>query len=195
MSRLTRNQEAGQYATDDDFRRVFSANVDGYYQLAFILTADDERAEQAFVAAVEDCVKSHHVLKEWAHSWAKRVVIQRANRLVQSRPASAGPLPAFIFSDEKRGRDNNKNHFDLKSVLSLEPFKRFIFVLTVLERYSDHECALLLDCMAIEVRRARAEALEQLATSNRGSEIAVLHRKPDTLRQDLELSENQGAAR
>jgi hypothetical protein len=50
MSRL-RNQE-GRYATIDDFRQVFTGNLDGLYQLAFLLTVDPEKAEQAFVAAI-----------------------------------------------------------------------------------------------------------------------------------------------
>jgi DNA-directed RNA polymerase specialized sigma24 family protein len=189
MSRVTRNQEAGPYATNDDFRRIFSADVDRYYQLAFILTADPERAEQAFVAAVEDCVKSNQVFKEWAHSWAKRMVIQRASRLVH-RPAHADLPSAFIFSDqeEKREPKDSKDHFDLSSVLSLESFERFVFVVTVLERYSDHECAQLLDCLAIEVRQARAKAFEQLAHSKRAKESTVLHRNPDRFEEDLALS-------
>ena len=52
-------------------------------------------------------------------------------------------------------------------MLALEPFERFVFVMSVLERYSDKECALLLGCLALDVRQARANGLEKLANSVR----------------------------
>jgi DNA-directed RNA polymerase specialized sigma24 family protein len=49
------------------------------------------------------------------------------------------------------------------AVLGLADFERFVFVLCVLERYREHECALLLNCSASEVREARTQAIEELA--------------------------------
>ena len=51
----------------------------------------------------------------------------------------------------------------MDAVLGLADFERFVFVLCVLERYREHECALLLNCSASEVREARAQAIEELA--------------------------------
>jgi len=51
----------------------------------------------------------------------------------------------------------------------LQNFERFVFVLCVLERYRDHECALLLGCSASEVREARTQAIEELAQSHPSS--------------------------
>jgi DNA-directed RNA polymerase specialized sigma24 family protein len=48
-------------------------------------------------------------------------------------------------------------------VLGLADFERFVFVLCVLERYREHECALLLGCSASEVREARSQAIQELA--------------------------------
>ena len=50
-------------------------------------------------------------------------------------------------------------------MLGLADFERFVFVLCVLERYREHECALLLGCSASEVRDARTRAIEELASS------------------------------
>ena len=50
-------------------------------------------------------------------------------------------------------------HFDVDAVLGLADFERFVFVLCVLERYREHECALLLSCSASEVREARTQAI------------------------------------
>ena len=40
-----------------------------------------------------------------------------------------------------------------------------VTVLTVLERYSDHESSLLLDCLVHDIREARSRALQQIGNS------------------------------
>jgi DNA-directed RNA polymerase specialized sigma24 family protein len=54
----------------------------------------------------------------------------------------------------------------MDAVLGLEDFERFVFVMSVLEHYSEHDCALLLGCSAREVREARGRALEELMHSS-----------------------------
>jgi hypothetical protein len=51
----------------------------------------------------------------------------------------------------------------IKSVLELLAFDRFVFVMSVLERYSDRDCALLLNCSNVDVADARIRAFQQLA--------------------------------
>ena len=187
MRLVRRNQEEGGYATSVDFCQMFAAEIDGLYQLALVLTVDPKTAEQAFVAGLEDSLNSNHVLKQCTHSWAKLMVIQHAIRLVQPRPTDSGLVAALMFSGQERKETRcSKNHFDLSSVLSLAPFERFVLVITVLERHSDHECALLLNCFALEVRQARANALGQLANSDRTHESAVPH--ADRFEKNLDLS-------
>jgi hypothetical protein len=48
-------------------------------------------------------------------------------------------------------------------ILTLEPFDRFVFVLSVLERYSDHECTVLLNSARRDVAAARTRALHCIA--------------------------------
>ncbi len=50
----------------------------------------------------------------------------------------------------------------MEAVLDLEDFERFVFVMSVLEHYSEHDCRLLLGCSAREVREARSRALAEL---------------------------------
>jgi hypothetical protein len=52
-------------------------------------------------------------------------------------------------------------------VLGLEEFERFVFVLSVLERYSDQDCSLLLGCSRQDVREARIGALQHVAELDR----------------------------
>lgn len=56
---LVRLQEINQFATTEDFCRFLDENLDGLHQLAFLLTRDQEMAEQCFVAGLEDCVKAN----------------------------------------------------------------------------------------------------------------------------------------
>ena len=53
----------------------------------------------------------------------------------------------------------------LKSLQALSPFIRFVFVMSVLERYADRECALLLDCSSADVVAARIRAFHQISRS------------------------------
>src|SRR5258708_35297021 len=86
MPEQQRSPTAGETASTDDFRRIFDENMSSLYLLAFLLTADHGRAEQCFVSGLEDAVGSNPVFKEWAHSWARRVIIQNAVRLIKLRP-------------------------------------------------------------------------------------------------------------
>ena len=157
--RITR---AGAYATTDDFRRIFDENMNSLYLLAFMLTVDHGRAEQCFVSSLEDAVGSNPVFKEWAHSWARRVIIQNAVRLINPRPddGSGRLRSASLDSDYKTLPA--ERHVEVSAILGLEPFDRIVYVMTILERYSDHECSLLLGCARRDVLPARTRALEQI---------------------------------
>src|SRR4029077_9611667 len=74
------------YASRDDFRRIFDEDMSGLYLLSFLLTANREKAEQCFVSGLEDAVEGNPVFKEWARSWARRVIIVNAVRVIHPRP-------------------------------------------------------------------------------------------------------------
>jgi DNA-directed RNA polymerase specialized sigma24 family protein len=119
-----------------------------------------------FVAGIEDCVKENRVCREWARSWAKRIIVENAIRELKPRPSFRSSSPVVtVFSQGEESSDSNRD-FDVNAVLGLGVFERFVFVMSVLERYSHHECALLLGCSVWEIRQSRLHALEQLAGSN-----------------------------
>src|SRR6266576_2955608 len=160
QKRITR---AGEYATTDDFRRIFDENMNSLYLLAFLLTADHGRAEQCLVSGLEDAVGGNPVFREWAHSWARRMIIQNAVRLIKLPPAdgSGRVKSASVDSDYKTipaGRQ-----VEISALLGLAPFERVVYVMTVLEHHSDHECSLLLGCARRDVLPARTRALEEIA--------------------------------
>ena len=142
------------YATHSDFCAVFLQQLDRLYSLALILTGDELSAEKCFLAAFESCAEESHVFKESAESFSRRSVIKQAIRLTSPMP-SKDSRPHFL---------GNRNA-SLKFVQELPPFDRFVFVMSVLERYSARECALLLDCSPTDVLPARIRAFQQISTS------------------------------
>lgn len=80
------SKQVNDYATAEDFCGVFAEGMDELYQLSFLLVADHHKAEQCFLAGLEDSLKETHVFKQWARSWAKRAIIQNAIRELQPRP-------------------------------------------------------------------------------------------------------------
>ncbi len=156
------SKDRNAYATASDFCAVFKAHSDDLYQLAFLLTADHEKAEKCFVAGLEDSVAENRVFKEWAHSWAKRAILRNAIRELKPRPPASSYARAFPPRISPVPGEVQE-HFEASAILALESFERFVFVMSVLEPYSEHECALLLGCAPWEVREARTRALAQLA--------------------------------
>ncbi len=154
------------YASSDDFRQVFDEDMNSLYLLSFLLTADREKAEQCFVSGLEDAVDGNRVFKEWARSWARRVIIVNAIRAINPRPQeeeeNGHSTSAAVSSN---GKTPPVEHVEIAAVLALDPFERFVYVMTVLERYSDQDCSLLLGCVRREIVVARTRAFEQIGTA------------------------------
>jgi DNA-directed RNA polymerase specialized sigma24 family protein len=162
-----REEQANQYASREDFHTIFSEHLTELYQLSFLLARDPARAEQCLVSGIEDCVTENRVFREWARSWAKRTIVQNAIRELKPRPShSNSPLSGAIFPEIGQLRSGSGAYFAMDAVLGLEDFERFVFVMSVLEHYSEHDCGLLLGCSAREVREARGRALEELMDSS-----------------------------
>ena len=148
--------------------------MNSFYLLAFLLTADHAQAEQCFVSGLEDAVEGNTVFREWAHSWSGRAIIQNAVRLVKPRPDDAsGGLRSNSGDSDYKG-PSAERQIELSAVLGLEVFERMVYVMTVLERYSDHECSLLLGCARRDVLpAAHTRSRENWTPSgNAGSTIA-----------------------
>ena len=54
---------------------------------------------------------------------------------------------------------------EIAAILELAPFDRFVFVISVLEHYSEHECSVLLGCSRRDVIAARTRALQQVGSA------------------------------
>jgi DNA-directed RNA polymerase specialized sigma24 family protein len=152
-----------QYATRKDFRKILDEDLDRLYQLALFLTADHQKAERCFVASIEDCAKENGVFREFARPWTKRVVVENAIRELKPRPSrsnNSSSLPS-LRNQELRCP---AGHPAAEALVGLADFERFVFVLCVLERYRESDCALLLNCSASQVLEAWTRAIDTLAS-------------------------------
>jgi hypothetical protein len=156
---------AAAYANREDFCRIFNEDMNSLYLLALLLTADREKAEQCFVSGLEDVAEGNPVFKEWARSWARRMIIQNAVRRINPRPGDGSEGSSSASLDGTDETLPAERHAQVGAVLGLEPFERFVYVMTVLERYSEYECALLLGGARRDVLAARTRALQQLGSA------------------------------
>ncbi len=144
------------YATKEDFCRIFNEEMNSLYLLSLLLTADQKEAEQCFVAGIEECSAGRPVFRQWAHSWTRRIIIQAAIRLIspiEHRTRESG-MAVTAIAAERLERD-----VLLLGITQLPSFERFAFVMSTLERYSDKDCCVLLECSRRELITARDNAL------------------------------------
>jgi len=90
-----------EYATARDFCRIFDQDLNSLYLLSLLLAGDHAKAEQCFVGALENASSRRTVFKEWARSWARRSVIQSAQRMISPRVHPVGRA-LMAHSDDAR---------------------------------------------------------------------------------------------
>jgi len=167
------SQQNTTYATRADFCRIFAEDMKDLYLLSLLLTADPVKAEQCFVAGLDGSGADNQVFKEWARSWARRTIIKKAISLIAPDPAPSHSVPvqqpASDVHESGKATASAREQLSLRAELSilfkLGAFERFAFVMSVLEVYTDHDCALLLGCTRQALVAARGRALQQIANS------------------------------
>ena len=173
------------YASSTDFRQIFDEDMSGLYLLSFLLTADREKAEQCFVSGLEDAVNGNPVFKEWARSWARRVIIQKAVRVINPRPVEGSAYSSVSLNSNGKTLPAEQQ-VEIAAILQLEAFERFVYVMTILERHSDQDCSLLLSCARRDVLAARSRALRQIES------VTELHREqPLTANSEKPVSDER----
>jgi DNA-directed RNA polymerase specialized sigma24 family protein len=147
-------RDSSEYATRSDFCTIFVQHQDRLYSLALLLTGEEELAERCVLTALDSCSEASQVFKHSAISWSRRAVIVNAIRL---------SFPVSCTRSLRRPISTQIQTASLKSVQELPDFERFVFVMSVLESFSDHECFLLLNCARSEILPARTRALRQIS--------------------------------
>src|SRR6266849_4982402 len=156
MFRFTKPEIAAfraDYAMRADFCAVFEEDMKPLYLLAFLLTADHKQAEQCFESTVEEAFKKQAVFKEWARTWVKRKLIENAIAIVSPVLARTGEKQELWKArPQETYRDGA-----IDAVTKLAPLERFVFVMSILERHSNWDCALLLGCSMNKVAQAQRD--------------------------------------
>jgi DNA-directed RNA polymerase specialized sigma24 family protein len=156
-------QNSATHAVARDFCQIFEQDMDRLYLLSFLLTADESKGERCFAGALQDSARSPRVFKEWARSWARRMVVQNAIRMMRPSDSSV--------PDRATGPAAERPEFS--AVLALPAFERFVFVTSVLECCSDQDCALLLESTRGEVIAARSRALQRIGSAAEAQRSAM----------------------
>ena len=125
------------YATSTEFCRVFAENMNSMHLLSFLLTADLTKAEECFISGLEDCGKGGYVFREWARSWARRTIIRNAIRLLAPHSNESAFTAAPSETLNCTFGQTPEARAAIVGILGLEDLERFVFVMSVLEKYSD----------------------------------------------------------
>jgi len=116
------------YAKHADFCEVFEQDTRLLYLLAFLLTTNHTESEQCFVLTVAEALKEETVFKEWARSWVRRRMIENAIGIVS---------PASGRNGQERDpwSAGQQGECEIDTVTKLDPFERFVFVMSIMERH------------------------------------------------------------
>lgn len=157
-------ERAIRYASAASFIEIFNEEMHSLLLLSILLTADPEKAEQCFVGALEECLHGIDVFMDWARLWARRAIIKRAIKLINPLPEQ--PKRQSLASIQWHSTSVNDNL--IGSMLTLDAFERFVFVVSLLERHSDEDCSALLSCRRRDIQVARVRALKSLSDTDSG---------------------------
>lgn len=167
---LRARERATEYATCKDFRQIFTEDMAGLHLLAYLLTADMAKAEQCFVAGLDDSIRGNQVFKQWARAWSKRAIIQNAVKMMKPSVSQTAPAEGISAQGAQNGHALENPLVAL--VLGWRPFERFVFVMSVLEGYSVRECSSLLSCRDQDIIATKSEVLQRLANQPAQAESA-----------------------
>jgi len=160
-------RETINYATAEDFQELFIDRTDSLYLFSFLLTAHPEKVERCFVPGIEDGAKGNRVFQEWARSWARRVIIRNAIREMSCAVDIASRAsPRFAAGDDYDELALPEQLRPFARILCLPAFERFVFVLSVLDGYSDRECSLLLGVPMLDIQQTRKQVVLRMAEAN-----------------------------
>jgi hypothetical protein len=147
--------------TAADYCELFAAEMNSLYLLAFLLTADGDKAEQCFVAALGECVEDPSSFTVWASLRARCAIVSQAIRMMAPAPDHADRFPLV----EGQGASDEGKYNPTRAIMRLRTFERFVFVISILESQLDMDCAVVLRCSRREVMIARELALRSLTAA------------------------------
>lgn len=150
-------EKATSYATASDFCKTFINEMSSLYLLALLLTGNDGKAERCFISALDECVEETGVVRARAIALTRRAIIEHAIQMTRPVPASGDNLSLTIPAAQNS---------PFAAIRALGAFERFVFVMSILEGWSEPDCALRLRCSRRDVMIARLLALESVGSAD-----------------------------
>jgi hypothetical protein len=127
-----------------------------------LLKADNDKAEQWFVSAMGECLEEIGDFVDWTRSRARRAILKHAIQMIMPVPEHANRLSSIGLKPPVASAGNNP----LAAILALDPFERFVFVISVLKGRSEQDCAIPLRSSRRDIMIARLLTLKRLANSD-----------------------------
>ena len=162
----TRLSSGNEYATVDDFRELFASDMVDLFCLAFLLTADAEKAEHCLLLTMQECMANGSVFKWWLPVWTTNALMRNGIRIVIGSPICP---PRKISQDgahssTSRSKKRAVHRLDESAeILQLSDFDRLVYVISFVEHYPTRDCATLLGSPPQEVVDARNRAVDRVA--------------------------------
>jgi hypothetical protein len=150
-------EKPASYATASDFCEMLIREMSSLYLLALLLTGNDDKAERCFLSALDECVEETGVALMWTSILTRRAIIEHAIRMIR-------PVPENDDNFSPIGPASQNGPF--AAIRALGAFERFVFVMSILEGWSEQDCALRLRCSRRDVMIARLLALKSVGSAD-----------------------------
>ena len=145
------------YTTATDFCRAFIQEISSLYLLALLLTENDGKAERCFLSALDECVDETGVVSAWATTLIRHAIIAHAIQMIRPVPENSDGF-SLISPAVQNG--------PFAAIRALGAFERFVFVMSILEGWTEQDCASLLKCSRRDVTIARLLAIKSVGNAD-----------------------------
>jgi len=166
VTNQTKLSSASEYASLDDFQKLFASEMVDLFRLAFFLTADADKAEHCLILTMHECMANGSVFKRWLPVWTRNALVQNAIRAVMRGwvcPVRKTTLGRALFPNQGSAQDALSHSDESVGILHLNDFDRLVYVLCVLEGYPARDCATFLCRSRQEIQCAQNRAINQVA--------------------------------
>ena len=121
-----------EYATADDFQKLFAPEMVDLFRLAFLRTADAEKAERCLILTMHERMATGDVFKGWLPVWARNALIRNGVEIVTGNPLCSlsniqgrDPFPAM----QKSRRSVIRAFDDSLEIMQLRDFDRLVYAI------------------------------------------------------------------
>ncbi len=158
----------------NELMESFEENSSELYQLAFLLTGNEDRSVEAFNSALDFDEDENPVFGGFMNAWARKLVVVKALgtiekdlRASKQRAARAGGGEPARKGTWKRRGHIGREEFE-QAVISIDAFPRCAMLLTIFEGMTVADAASLLDAGEALTAAAQQTGIVQLTRNLAG---------------------------